>query len=275
MKADHPSAPSPASASPLGRLQATIDGIGLMAIAVSGGVDSMTLAHVAHDRLGPDALMLHAVSPAVPAHATERVRRHAEEAGWALRVIDAGEMSDPRYLANPVDRCFFCKTNLYARITPEAGGRVIASGTNADDLGDYRPGLVAARDHAVRHPYVETGLTKADVRAVAAALDLGDLAELPAAPCLSSRIETGIAVTAERLALIEATEALIRDRLGDGTIRCRVRAAGVVIELEDRLLSAVDEGLLPAIEGIARRHMHALPIRIESYRMGSAFLKDR
>ena len=105
-----------ASGDPVERLRSVIGEIGPMAIALSGGVDSMTLAHVAHQCLGGDGVMFHALSPAVPSDASARVRRHAEAAGWRLEVINAGEMGDPRYLENPVNRCFFCKTNLYARI---------------------------------------------------------------------------------------------------------------------------------------------------------------
>ena len=107
--------------------------------------------------------------------------------------IDAGEFADPRYRANPVNRCYFCKHNLYGTIATRFEGTIL-SGTNTDDLGDFRPGLKAADEHRVRHPFVEAGLAKSDVRALARELRLDDLAELPAAPCLSSRVETGIAV---------------------------------------------------------------------------------
>ena len=113
-----------------------------MAIAVSGGVDSMTLAVVAH-RAKAGTQVFHAVSPAVPVEATERVKTHAEKEGWHLNIIDAGEIHDPEYVANPANRCYFCKTNLYDTVTGETT-LTVASGTNLDDLGDYRPGLIAA-----------------------------------------------------------------------------------------------------------------------------------
>src|SRR5262249_33153663 len=149
--------------------------------------------------------MVHAVSPAVPAHATARVAAYAEREGWTLRMVDAGEFADPRYRANPVDRCYFCKTNLYARIRPLTD-RVIAPGTHVDHLGDFRPGLRAAAEKDVVHPYVEAGIDKAAVRALARGLSLSDLAELPAQPCLSSRVETGIAIDADDLAFVDAME---------------------------------------------------------------------
>jgi len=261
-------------ADPRSRLEDVIDGIGPLALAVSGGVDSMTLAHVAHARLGEGAVMYHALSPAVPGEATERVRRHAEQAGWRLEVINAGEMQDPRYLENPVNRCFFCKTNLYSRIAGLTE-RVIASGTNVDDLGDYRPGLEAARDHRVRHPYVEAGLTKCDVRVVARGFGLDDLSELPAAPCLSSRIETGLRVTTERLALVEAVETALRDRMGPGDIRCRVRGSGIAVELDDGLLSTLGEETRRDISALVAEHGAADVVSFEAYRRGSAFLRER
>ena len=261
-----------ASGDPVERLRSVIGEIGPMAIALSGGVDSMTLAHVAHQCLGGDAIMFHALSPAVPSDASARVRRHAEAAGWRLEVINAGEMGDPRYLENPVNRCFFCKTNLYARIAGLTD-LTIVSGTNVDDLGDYRPGLDAARDHRVRHPYVEAGLTKETVRGVARGLSLDDISELPAAPCLSSRIETGIRVTSERLALVEAVETALRDDLGLGVIRCRMREAGVVVELGEDLLTRLGAAGRARVEMILRNHGHVGGASFEAYRQGSAFLR--
>ena len=256
------------------RLREVVDAIGPMALAVSGGVDSMTLAHVAQERLGTAAVMFHALSPAVPAEASARVRRHAKAGGWRLEIVNAGEMADPRYLENPVNRCFFCKTNLYGRIAGLTE-LTIASGTNVDDLGDFRPGLEAARNHRVRHPYVEAGLTKRDVRRVARDLGLDDLSELPAAPCLSSRIETGLRVTSERLGLVEAVETALREDLGQGTIRCRVRRAGVVVELGPDLLSRLDAAGRGRVEAILRAEGHAGTAAFEAYRQGSAFLRER
>ena len=128
-------------------------------VAVSGGVDSMTLAVVTHLAHGSRTRILHAVSPAVPPDATARVHAYAAREGWRLEVLDAGEMGDARYLANPVNRCYFCKTNLYEAMGRRTSGTLL-SGTNLDDLGDYRPGLIAAKEHHVRHPYVEASIDK-------------------------------------------------------------------------------------------------------------------
>lgn len=202
-----------------------------IAIAVSGGVDSMTLAHVAMRHARATVTAYHAASPAVPAAARARVEAHAAAHGWNLVVIDAGELADDRYRANPVDRCYYCKTNLYARIAA-ATSDTIASGANCDDLGDYRPGLRAAAERQVVHPYVEAGLGKEAIYALAHELGLHDLERLPAQPCLASRVETGIAIDAADLAFIDTVESLLAARLGrEATVRCRVTHGGIVVEV--------------------------------------------
>ena len=245
------------------------------AIAVSGGVDSTTLAAFAHDILGAEGVrMVHAISPAVPKAATARVRDYATRLGWSLSEIDAGEFDDLRYRANPVNRCFYCKSNLYGTLRLICDG-VIMSGTNTNDLDDYRPGLQAATNNHVRHPYVEVGMDKAAIRALARDLNLDDISELPASPCLSSRIETGIAIQTPHLALIDIVETWLRETLCAKTVRCRIRQQGMVIELDPTTLDALSSDQRRSIvDGAAARMPKGVAMAIEfaPYQRGSAFV---
>ena len=229
-------------------LQQYLQEIAPLAVAVSGGVDSMTLAVIAHRTMGEQVTMFHAVSAAVPSDATDRVQDYAQREGWQLKVIDAGEFGDQRYRQNPANRCFFCKTNLYGAMTALTD-KVLVSGTNTDDLGDYRPGLQAAAEHNVRHPYVEVGIDKQGVRALAHDLGLDDVAELPAAPCLSSRIETGIVIDPAMLTAVNSVERLLRSELKPKTVRCRVRQAEVCVELDEAALIELAESQQAVLSG--------------------------
>jgi uncharacterized protein len=231
-------APRPDGAAALVRLEAQLTRTPARIVACSGGIDSLLLATVAHRAAPATTVVAHTVTPAVPRDGTDRVRTFAGAEGWTLEVVRSREFDDERYLSNPADRCYFCKSNLYDAIgelrahdLPE-GAATILSGANTDDLGEYRPGLDAAAERAVRHPYVEAGLGKRDIRAVARLLGLRE-AELAASPCLASRLYTGSRVTTSRLGAIEAGEALLRDRLGLDVVRCRVRDDEVLIEVPD------------------------------------------
>jgi pyridinium-3,5-biscarboxylic acid mononucleotide sulfurtransferase len=257
-------------------LRRVFDAYPRVAVAVSGGVDSMTLGHLVHAEFGARADFFHAVSPAVPTAATERVKRHAGRSGWRLTCLDAGEFSDPRYRSNPLDRCYYCKSNLYDRIAAHSDA-VIFSGANTDDLADFRPGLRAASERGVRHPFIEAGFDKAAIRAIAKGLGLDDLSELPAAPCLSSRVETRIAIEPADLRLIDLVEETIRAALGAVDVRCRLTASGARLEFAaaalDRFLCAEFAELRYRTEemlrGAGKNYLGAGP-----YRKGSAFLRE-
>jgi pyridinium-3,5-biscarboxylic acid mononucleotide sulfurtransferase len=253
------------------KLHAIFDAQGPLAIAVSGGVDSMTLAYLAH-RHDPNAtIMIHAVSPAVPERATQRVRHYAERYGWQLTLTGTGEFDDPRYRTNPLDRCYFCKTNLYDRIRVLTTA-TIASGANLDDLGDFRPGLAAAREAAVIHPYVQASISKNMVRAIAHLNDLTDLAELPAQPCLASRVETGIAISAEDLAFVDLVEQSLGPLFpGASALRCRITHAGVAIEVDD-VVSPNPAAATALVEKLCLESGRQF-VGLRPYRKGAAFLR--
>jgi uncharacterized protein len=262
----------PESAAPA-PLLASLERHRRLAIAVSGGVDSMTLAHVAWHHLGDRVTMYHASGPAVPQAARERVSEHAARHGWPLVLIDAGEQADERYRANPVDRCYYCKSNLYARIR-ELSDDPIASGTNQDDLEDFRPGLRAAAERDVVHPYVEAQMGKQSIYRLAASLGLVDLERLPAQPCLASRVETGIAIAPADLAFIDAVERRLAASIGsEAVLRCRVTGAGVVIELappHDTTAVAIASALGAELCRGAQRQF----VGVRRYVRGAAFLRE-
>jgi uncharacterized protein len=262
-------------------LTTLLGAIGPRVIACSGGVDSLLLATLAH-RADPSlTVVAHAVSPAVPMEATARVRGWGGDEGWELHLVTSAEFQSEDYLSNPANRCYYCKSNLYSALeqlsAAPAKGATMLSGANLDDLGEYRPGLIAAAENGVRHPYVEAGVGKAMIRAIARALSL-PFAELPASPCLASRLYTGTRVTAARLRAIEAGELLIRTRTGIAVVRCRLREDHMLIELAADQRALIDPVLLADVLAAAHAHEPAIACVLldpEPYRPGRSFLVNQ
>jgi uncharacterized protein len=193
-----------------------------VAVAFSGGIDSTVVAQAAQLAIGERAVAVTADSASVPRAEIEEARELARRIGIRHVVVPTEEFEDPDYIRNDGSRCYFCKSELYGRIEtllPELGAEVICSGANLDDRGDYRPGLKAAAEHAVRHPLQEASFTKADVRALARAWGLPTW-DKPASPCLSSRLAPGVEVTRDRTARVEAAEEFLHAL---GIRECRVR----------------------------------------------------
>jgi uncharacterized protein len=240
-------------------------------VAYSGGVDSALLALVAHQTLGAHALAVTADSPSYP----ERHRRMALDIaarfGFAHRVIRTGEMERPEYRANPANRCYFCKHELYTHLTRLAAerGAVVVDGNNADDRGDYRPGRQAAREFGVRSPLDDAGLTKPEIRELSHEAGLPTWDE-PASACLSSRIPYHSEVTDEKLQMIERGEQALRAL---GFRVCRVRHHDDVARVEigrDELPRALEPSataaIVRAVRAVGYREVTVDP---KGYRTGS------
>jgi uncharacterized protein len=214
----------------LERLRGILHSYGSCLIAYSGGVDSAFLAYVAHEVLGPKTLAVIADSPSLPRRELDQALALARQFQFPVRVIRTREFDNTSYLANPDNRCYFCKHELFTELAPLAKAEclaVIAYGENASDLGDHRPGALAAAQFQVRAPLKEAGLTKADIRALSAQFGL-PTADKPQMACLSSRVPYGQPVTPQKLKMIEQAENVLRE-LGFYDVRVRhheLRSAG-------------------------------------------------
>src|SRR5436309_8041246 len=226
----------------LAALRALVQRFPSALLGYSGGVDSALLAVVLRQELGRDR-MVAAIgrSASYPEAQWRGARDVAERFDVPLAEIATFELDDPRYLANPTNRCFFCKTELWSRLVPAARARglaVVCDGTNGDDLREHRPGYAAGQAAGVRSPLAELGLTKGDVRTAARELAL-PVWDAPAAPCLSSRVAYGLAITPRRLEQIERAEAYLRELGVTGDLRVRHHGdrGGARIEAEPRRMA--------------------------------------
>ncbi len=217
----------------LSKLRETLRSSERVLVAFSGGADSAFVLKVARDVLGKEnVLAVIAKSPSLPASELEEARAVASEIDAPLAEIETHELDNPNYTANSVNRCYFCKTELYSHLAPiarELGFSAIVNGTNQDDLGDWRPGLKAASENQIKSPLVEAGFTKREIREVSQKLGLSTWSK-PQAACLSSRIPFGTDVTPERLEQVEQGEALLKN-LGFEVVRLRWFGKNAQIEV--------------------------------------------
>jgi pyridinium-3,5-biscarboxylic acid mononucleotide sulfurtransferase len=254
----------------LNRLKEQLTGMGSVAVAYSGGVDSALLLRVAYDCLGDQAIALTAVSPSLPQAELVDAQAIAQQIGIQHRLIDTHETDDPQYLANTPTRCFFCKNEVYGELVSYAhqqGFTFIIDGTNADDVGDHRPGRRAARDHGVHSPLMDAGLTKSDIRSLARHFGLPNW-DKPAAACLSSRIPYGTYITLDMLSQVEQAEAYLKN-LGFHQVRVRHHdlIARIEVDLQDleKMLNRRQE-ILSALKEIGFTY---ITLDLAGFRSGS------
>jgi uncharacterized protein len=256
----------------LARLRALLSQADRVVVAYSGGVDSSVLLRVAHEVLGTRALGVIGRSDSYAARELELALAQARGFGARVQIVSTGELADPNFRSNPLDRCYHCKAELYRELRLAAereGGALIVDGTIVEDLADFRPGRRAAAEAGVRSPLAELGFRKADVRAAAARYGLAS-ADKPASPCLASRIPYGTEITAEILARVEAAEDRIRD-LGFRELRVRHHGemARIEVPLADlpRLLEPpVRDRAVAGLRSLGYRYV---TIDLEGFRSGN------
>jgi uncharacterized protein len=255
------------------RLEEILKVLKPVVIAFSGGVDSSYLAYKAHQVLGVEALAVTAESASVPSQQRRMAARIVGQTGILHKTVHSRELDRPEYSANPPNRCYYCKDELFNilhDVARECGAAVVLDGLNADDLSDFRPGRKAGEEHRVRSPLMEAGLTKEDIRELSRRAGL-PTADLPASACLSSRFPYGVEITEEKLRIVDQGEEALRE-IGFEVFRVRhhdhlVRLEFGCEDLEKALNPEIASRLSAIFKGLGYKYV---TLDLEGYRMGSA-----
>jgi uncharacterized protein len=240
-------------------------------IAYSGGVDSTLVAKIAYDVLGDRALAVTAVSPSLLPEELEEAQKQAAQIGIKHELVETHEMDNPNYAANPINRCYFCKSELHDTLKPIASKRgypYVVDGVNADDLQDYRPGIQAAKERGARSPLAEVGITKTQVREISRQLGLSWW-DKPAQPCLSSRFPYGEAITISKLQRVGRAEIYLR-KLGYQNLRVRSEGDTARIELPSKQITnfVINTDLPQLVKAFQNFGFIYVTLDLEGYRSG-------